>query len=88
MEAGYKLHSGCVKGISCSEGSKCGTISETACKECNFEQCKAIAEKSNSKAFAYSGEKRLCRLCDESQFQIIQTNNIKNWGLYVKYGNL
>ena len=91
MEAGYKLHSGCVKGTECSEGSKCGTSSETACKECNFEQCKAIAGKSNSKGFAYSGEKRLCRLCDESQFQNIQnkqTNNVENWGLYVKYGNL
>ena len=91
METGYKLHSGCVKGTSCSEGSKCGTSSETACKECNFEQCKAIAGKSNSKGFAYSGEKRLCRLCDESQFKNIQnkqTSNVENWGLYVKYGNL
>ena len=91
METGYKLHSGCVKGKSCSEGSKCGEVTETACRQCNFEQCKAIAGKSNSKGFAYSEEKRMCRLCDESQFQNIQnkqTNNVKNWGLYVKYGNL
>lgn len=86
-DAPYKLHSGCVKGKECREGSKCGEISETACEGCSFDQCKALAAKGKFKGFAYSSVKLMCRLCDETQFQNIQTNNVKSWGLYVKFGN-
>ena len=57
------------------------------CTGCTFEECKEHAVKSNSKGFAYGGDKLNCRVCDDSAFQNLQTTK-QAWGLYVKSGNL
>ena len=85
----YKLHSGCIQGTACRNGTICGKPrSGCSGSECSFTVCNTQAEYTNSVAFAYRGTGlKSCRLCkSSSELQNIRSTD--NWGVYTKNGNL
>ena len=73
----------CQKERMCHDGMFCGSYpQDEACRDCSFDDCLQHAEKNGSYAFSYSSTtKRLCRLCDEEDFD--KKQYYRNWGLYI-----
>ena len=82
----YTFFDGCKPKQTCFNGVACGKDrGNEDCPLCSFEDCKQLARRKNTFAFAYrdlGDTNRFCWMCNEDEFKNRTARS--GWGVYVR----